>query len=103
VLDTLLLAVDELASNGLRHGGPPVSVTVARTSGGLLLDIVDGDPRNGPVPAVDRDPALGGMGLPMVTRVTDARGWTTTGERKHVWAHLPTDPPGAHEDGAGTP
>ncbi|RBY79013.1 ATP-binding protein [Blastococcus sp. TF02A-26] len=92
VVDTLVLVVDELASNGLRHGGPPVSVTVAPTACGLFLDIVDDDPIHGPAPVTDRDPALGGMGLSMVAQVTTTRGWTTAGDRKHVWACLPLEP-----------
>ena len=92
VLDTLLLVVDELASNGLRHGGAPVSVTVVWTGCGLFLDISDDDPVHGPEPAVGRDPALGGMGLSMVARMTTTRGWTTTGGRKHVWACIPVGP-----------
>ncbi len=90
VLDTLLLAVDELASNGLRHGAAPVCVRAARTRRGLLLDVSDDDPDHGPEPAVGRDPAFGGMGLHMVARLTGERGWTVTGARKHVWACLRT-------------
>ena len=93
VLDTLLLVVDELASNGLRHGGAPVSVTVVWTGCGLFLDISDDDPSRGPEPAVGRDPALGGMGLAMVARMTTSRGWTTAGGRKHVWACIPLGSP----------
>ena len=91
--DTLLLVVDELASNGLRHGSAPVAVTVVWTGCGLFLDISDNDPSHGPEPAVGRDPALGGMGLAMVARVTTSRGWTTAGGRKHVWACIPLGPP----------
>jgi anti-sigma regulatory factor (Ser/Thr protein kinase) len=90
VLDTLLLTVDELASNGLRHGAVPVCVRAARTPGGLLLDVSDDDPDHGPEPAVGRDPALGGMGLHMVARLSGERGWTVAGGRKHIWACLHT-------------
>src|SRR4028119_209222 len=76
VLDTLLLAVDELASNGLRHGSGPVRVRAAPTGQGLLLDVSDDDPHHGPEPAVGRDPALGGMGLHMVAPLTGERGWS---------------------------
>lgn len=89
LLDTLLLVVDELASNGLRHGRAPVSVTVVWTGCGLFLDISDDDPSHGPEPAVGRDPAHGGMGLAMVARMTTTRGWTTAAGRKHVWACIP--------------
>ena len=91
VADDLVVAVDELASNGLRHGRAPVRVYAVRTAHGLLLDVSDGDPHHGPEPAVDRDPALGGMGLRMVAHLTTDRGWTVAGDRKHVWVRFPTD------------
>lgn len=91
ILDEVLLVADELTTNGLRHGGAPVQVRAFRTAEGLLLDISDGDPHHGPEPAVGRDPALGGMGLHIVAHVTIDRGWSVAGDRKHVWAHLPTD------------
>jgi anti-sigma regulatory factor (Ser/Thr protein kinase) len=90
VVDDLVVAVDELASNGLRHGRAPVRVRAVRTDGWLLLDVSDGDPHHGPEPAVGRDPALGGMGLRMVAHLTTDRGWTVAGDRKHVWARFPT-------------
>jgi anti-sigma regulatory factor (Ser/Thr protein kinase) len=88
LLDELLLAVDELASNGLRHGGAPVRVYAAPTTRGLLLDVSDGGPDRGPEPALGRDPALGGMGLHMVAHLSSVRGWEVRGDRKHVWACL---------------
>jgi anti-sigma regulatory factor (Ser/Thr protein kinase) len=86
VLDDLLVAVEELASNGLRHGGAPVRVHAVRMAQGLLLDVSDENPHRRPEPAVGRDPALGGMGLRMVANLTIDRGWTVAGDRKHVWA-----------------
>ncbi|MGY1713309.1 ATP-binding protein [Geodermatophilus sp. SYSU D01106] len=90
VLDDLVVAVDELASNGLRHGRAPVLVRAVRTAESLLLDVSDGDPQHAPVPAIGRDPARGGMGLRMVAHLTVDRGWTVAGHRKHVWARFPT-------------
>ena len=43
-----------------------------------------------PTPAVDRDPAQGGMGLHLVARMSVAHGWYVDGGCKHVWACLPT-------------
>jgi hypothetical protein len=90
VCDRLLLAVDELSSNGLRHGTGPVGARVVAVAGGWLIDVTDCDTGHGPEPAVDRDPAFGGMGLNLVADLTTSRGWTVTDGRKHVWARLPT-------------
>lgn len=89
VLDDLVVAVDELASNGLRHGRAPVVVRAVRTAQWVVLDVSDGDPHHGPEPAVGRDPARGGMGLRMVAHLTVDRGWAIAENRKHVWARFP--------------
>jgi signal transduction histidine kinase len=88
--DHLVLAFDELASNALRHGGCPVVATVVAGSGGWLIDVSDRAPDTMPAPAIDRDPALGGLGLHLVARLSTAHGWYVDGSAKHVWACLPT-------------
>jgi anti-sigma regulatory factor (Ser/Thr protein kinase) len=88
--DRLVLAFDELASNALRHGLSPVVATVVAGSGGWLLDVSDRDPDTMPTPAVDRDPAQGGLGLYLVARLSVAHGWYVDDGAKHVWACLPT-------------
>ena len=87
--ERLVLAFDELASNALRHGASPVVATVVAGSGGWLIDVSDRAPGTMPAPAVDRDPAKGGMGLHMVARLAVAHGWYVDGACKHVWACLP--------------
>jgi anti-sigma regulatory factor (Ser/Thr protein kinase) len=87
-VDRLLLMFEELASNGLRHGGAPIRVCVTATSEGWLVDVSDARPDAPPVPATDRDPAQGGLGLHLVARLSARYGWTVVGDRKHVWAAL---------------
>jgi two-component sensor histidine kinase len=87
-LDSLLLIFEELGSNGLRHGLPPVHVLVATVPTGWLLDVSDAAADHPPAPAVGRDAAAGGMGLSMVARLAAAHGWTEHGGRKHVWARI---------------
>jgi hypothetical protein len=84
----LLLIFEELASNGLRHGVPPVRVLLAPVSTGWLLDVSDAAADRPPAPAVGRDAAAGGMGLPLVARLAAAHGWIVQGGRKHVWARI---------------
>ena len=88
--EQLILAFDELASNALRHGKSPVVATVVAGSGGWLLDVSDQAADSMPQPAVDRDPAQGGLGLHLVARLSVAHGWYVDGGAKHVWACLPS-------------
>ena len=97
--EQLVLAFDELASNALRHGKSPVVATVVAGSGGWLLDVSDRARESMPAPAVDRDPAQGGMGLHLVARMSVAHGWYVDGPSKHVWACLPTAPTTGCVDG----
>jgi anti-sigma regulatory factor (Ser/Thr protein kinase) len=88
-VDRLLLAFEELTSNGLRHGRPPVRVTVSQDDEGWLIDVTDAAPDRTPAPAVDRDPAQGGLGLYLVARLSATHGWwDEAGRRKHVWAFV---------------
>src|SRR4051795_2370689 len=88
--DGLLLVFEELASNALRHGGGDVRALVVASGNGWLLDLSDEAPDRAPVPAVDRDPALGGMGLHLVAQLSLDYGWEGRPGRKHVWARLPS-------------
>jgi hypothetical protein len=88
--DGLLLVFEELASNALRHGGGEVRALVVAGPWGWLLDLSDEAPERPPVPAVDRDPALGGMGLHLVAQLSSAYGWEGRPGRKHVWAQIPS-------------
>jgi anti-sigma regulatory factor (Ser/Thr protein kinase) len=88
--DGLLLVFEELASNALRHGGGDVRALVVAGPNGWLLDLSDEAPDRPPVPAVDRDPALGGMGLHLVAQLSTDYGWEGRPGRKHVWARLPS-------------
>jgi anti-sigma regulatory factor (Ser/Thr protein kinase) len=88
--DGLLLVFEELASNAVRHGGGSVRAVVVAGPWGWLLDLSDEAPDRPPVPAVDRDPALGGMGLHLVAQLSTDFGWEGRPGRKHVWATLPS-------------
>jgi hypothetical protein len=87
-LEDLLLAFEELASNGLRHGRPPVRVVVTPLLTGWLIDVSDAAAERPPVPAHDRAPAASGLGLSLVAGLSAAHGWTVDGDRKHIRARI---------------
>ncbi|MFL6097255.1 MAG: SpoIIE family protein phosphatase [Blastococcus sp.] len=88
-VDRLLLAFEELVSNGLRHGRGPVRAAVTPTASGWLLEVSDAAGESPPVPAVDRDAALGGLGLYLVARLSGDHGWAVDDDgRKVVWARI---------------
>jgi two-component sensor histidine kinase len=100
-LERLLLAFEELASNALRHGRPPVRVAVTPTPTGWLLDVSDAATDRPPTPDPERDPAHGGLGLRLVARLSAAHGWQLDGDRKRVWAQLMCTAAGPHDRVAG--
>jgi hypothetical protein len=87
-VERLLLVFEETGSNALRHGRPPVSITLTRSDRYWLLQVSDAAVDAAPEPALDRDAALGGLGLYVVARVCGAHGWFVDGPRKTVWARI---------------
>ena len=93
--ELLVLAVDELASNALRHGRAPVSAALSRDGEEWLIAVTDADPAIPPTPARGRDPGLGGFGLYLVADLSRQHGWTASPWAKTVWAVVAADPAGA--------
>lgn len=86
--ERLLLCTEELASNAIRHGRPPVQVQLTAHAHYWLLVVADAAIEQPPTPAVDRDAAEGGLGLYVVARTAGAHGWTVEGDRKVTWARI---------------
>ena len=89
LLDQLILALDEMASNALRHGGGSVEATVKLTRDAYLLEVSDSATGAPPAPAVGRDPSEGGLGLYLIAELSTHHGWYVSDGHKHVWAVLP--------------
>lgn len=87
--DRLILALDEMASNALRHGGGRVRASVRTTQDAWLLEVSDQAPTCPPAPAVGRDPSEGGLGLYLIAELATRHGWYVQDGCKHVWALLP--------------
>jgi signal transduction histidine kinase len=89
LVDQLILALDEMASNALRHGGGSVEATVRLTADSYLLEVSDSATTAPPAPAVGRDPSEGGLGLYLIAELSTRHGWYVINGHKHVWALLP--------------
>jgi anti-sigma regulatory factor (Ser/Thr protein kinase) len=89
LLDQLILALDEMASNALRHGGGSVEATVRLTADSYLLEVSDAATSAAPAPAVGRDPSEGGLGLYLIAELSTRHGWYVSHGYKYVWALLP--------------
>jgi anti-sigma regulatory factor (Ser/Thr protein kinase) len=89
LVDQLVLALDEMASNALRHGGGSVSASVRTTEDAYLIEVSDRAATQPPTPAVGRDPSEGGLGLYLIAELATGHGWYVGNGHKHVWALLP--------------
>jgi anti-sigma regulatory factor (Ser/Thr protein kinase) len=87
--DRLVLALDEMASNALRHGGGRVRAAVGQTENAFLVEVTDQAVASPPAPAVGRDPSEGGLGLFLIAEMAIRHGWYVRNGAKHVWALLP--------------
>ncbi|MCO7222357.1 ATP-binding protein [Klenkia sp. PcliD-1-E] len=89
LVDRVVLAFDEMASNALRHGGAGVRARVAPHGRSWLVEVCDSAATTPPTPAIGRDPSQGGLGLYLIAEMATAHGWQTVGATKSVWALLP--------------
>ncbi|TFV89604.1 ATP-binding protein [Blastococcus sp. CT_GayMR16] len=88
-IERAVLALDELASNALRHGRSPISAELFDRGETWLIVVTDGATAELPVPAVGRPGDLGGFGLYVVADLAVAHGIDVRGDHKCVWAELP--------------
>jgi signal transduction histidine kinase len=89
--ERLVLIADELASNALRHGEPPVRTVLSSAGRQWLLTVSDASLEVPPAPAQGRDPGLGGFGLYLVADLSLRHGWCREPGAKTVWAVVEAD------------
>jgi two-component sensor histidine kinase len=89
--ERLVLIADELTSNALRHGDPPVATALSQNAGRWLIAVSDSSTGVPPAPAEGRDPGLGGFGLYLVADLSAEHGWSMEQGAKSVWAVVDDD------------
>jgi anti-sigma regulatory factor (Ser/Thr protein kinase) len=85
--DDLALAVSELVTNAIRHGGEPVTLTIVPKDGVVRVEVTDGSPAllSAPEPG-ELDP--GRRGLRLVAAVCRDWGWHPLDGGKCVWCEV---------------
>ena len=91
-VEQVVLVIDELASNALRHGRPPARLEVFDRADSWVVVAADAAVERLPEPAVDRPAAEGGHGLYLVADLSLTHGVDVTPEDKQVWAEVPKPP-----------
>ncbi|MGW4488530.1 ATP-binding protein [Amycolatopsis sp. NPDC004368] len=87
-VDDVIAVLDELASNALKHGGPPVAVRLRHRRGFVRVEVSDGSAEF----ASPRTPtAEGGRGLYLVDALSHSWGQAPNATGKTVWAETVLD------------
>ena len=86
--DDAILIASELAANGVRHGKPPISLTLSIHGDRLRITIANhGDSLDPRIVAADPH-APHGRGLAMVEALATEVGWERDADRLDVWAEI---------------
>ncbi|MEV7038371.1 ATP-binding protein [Amycolatopsis sp. NPDC051061] len=96
----MLVVVDKLTSNALRHGEPPRQARLLRKRGWLSVEVDD----TCVDPACPRPPSVsGGHGLKMVAAMSVSWGQEQRSTGKTVWAAIDLSPDQARNHSAASP
>ena len=96
----VVLAVSELVGNAVRHGRPPVGMTLRRRGDSVRLEVHDAAPAPSSPPTPPGEDAESGRGLLIVDAVATASGvQDIDGDGKVAWAEF-TSPEAPTADGA---
>jgi hypothetical protein len=100
LIDTAVLIADEFVTNAIRHGDPPIRLTLVRLAHEIVIEVADGSAHMPRRLRADRDDEWG-RGLHLVGAMSSRWGSRVTRFGKVVWAQVPTPCwPDAHLAGA---
>ncbi|MDX3661058.1 ATP-binding protein [Streptomyces sp. ID05-26A] len=85
--DDAQLVVTELVSNGIDHGEGPITLTVSRRAGGMLVEVHDQSSQLPQLRPVDPNSARG-RGMQLVQALSVKWGTKPQTSGKVVWAQL---------------
>jgi anti-sigma regulatory factor (Ser/Thr protein kinase) len=86
-VESATLLTDELVTNAIRHGMPPIVLTVRFDAHVLIIEVVDCGPGNPEAREVDAT-AERGRGLNIVDQLADDWGVHELQKGKRVWCRL---------------
>jgi anti-sigma regulatory factor (Ser/Thr protein kinase) len=86
-VESATLLTDELVTNAIRHGRPPIVLTIRFDAHALVIEVVDCGPGDPAPRDVDAN-AERGRGLKIVDHVADEWGVHRLPEGKRVWCSL---------------
>jgi anti-sigma regulatory factor (Ser/Thr protein kinase) len=84
--DDIALAVSELVTNAIRHGGDPVTLKVVAVNGVVRVEVTDANPSLFVSAGGEMDE--GRRGLRLIDAVCKAWGWHLVDGGKCVWCEL---------------
>jgi anti-sigma regulatory factor (Ser/Thr protein kinase) len=87
LVDDAQLVVTELVSNGIDHGEGPITLTVSRKAGGMLVEVHDESPKQPQLRPVDPSSPRG-RGMQLVQALSVKWGTKPQNSGKVVWAQL---------------
>ncbi|MDQ1680376.1 MAG: hypothetical protein QOI42_1235 [Frankiaceae bacterium] len=90
LVDDVILATSEIATNAVRHAVSPFRLRISRDRATLRVTVEDVAPVR-PVPRTAADDDFGGRGLAIVQTVANRWGYDSLARGKAVWAEFHVD------------
>ena len=87
-VDDLLIVTNELATNALIYGKPPILIAVVWEPALIRIRVTQSCQPEGNIPRLASLPGYRGRGLLLVNTLSQAWGWSSNGQNLAVWAEL---------------